>query len=54
MMTAAQGTPHLSNDQQNHLLGQPAAAAFAVESILNERSAFMERLQKIANLTQNL
>lgn len=54
MMTAAQATPHLSNDQQKHLLGQPAAAAFAVESILNERSAFMERLQKIANLTQNL
>ncbi len=37
-----------------HLVDQPQAAAFAVESILVERSAFLDRLQKIANLTQNL
>jgi len=46
--------PTFSEDQMAHLVDQPQAAAFAVESILVERSAFLDRLQKIANLTQNL
>ena len=54
MMNAYQKVPHLSQAEQLHLSAQPAAAANAVESILNERSAFMERLQQIASLTQKL
>jgi excisionase family DNA binding protein len=54
LMSAAQKVRRLSLTEQQHLSFQPAAAATAVESILSERSAFMERLQQIANLTQNL
>ncbi len=54
MLNAYQQVPHLSREEQHHLAAQPAAAANAVESILNERSAFMERLQQIATLTQKL
>ena len=54
LLSAARQVPQLTEDQQKHLVGQPGAAASAVESILNERSAFMERLQQIANLTQKL
>jgi len=54
IMNAYQKVPHLSQAEQLHLSAQPAAAANAVESILNERSAFMERLQQIASLTQKL
>jgi excisionase family DNA binding protein len=54
MLNAYQKVPHLSREEQQHLAAQPAAAANAVESILNERSAFMERLQQIASLTQKL
>ncbi|NTW44021.1 MAG: helix-turn-helix domain-containing protein [Anaerolineaceae bacterium] len=46
--------PTFSEGQKAHLVDQPQAAASAVESILVERSAFLDRLQKIANLTQNL
>lgn len=51
---AAQEIPVFDEDQRNHLTSQPAAAARAVESILNERGVFLRRLQEIANLTQNL
>ncbi|MHB8132583.1 MAG: PocR ligand-binding domain-containing protein [Anaerolineaceae bacterium] len=44
----------ISHDQEEFLNDQPEAAASAVESILTERIAFVYRLQKIANLTQNL
>jgi excisionase family DNA binding protein len=54
MLNVYQKVPHLSREEQQHLAAQPAAAANAVESILNERSAFMERLQQIASLTQKL
>jgi len=54
MMIAYQKVPHLTQEEQLHLVAQPAAAANAVESIINERSAFMERLQQIASLTQKL
>ncbi len=46
--------PVLSQEQRENLIGQPRAAAEAIESILAERSAFMDRLSQIANLTQNL
>jgi len=54
ILNAYQKVPHLSGEERPHLSAQPAAAANAVESILNERSAFMERLQQIAKLTQKL
>lgn len=54
MLRAYQKVPHLSQKEQQHLAAQPAAAAIAIESILNERSAFKERLQQIASLTQKL
>ncbi len=46
--------PVLSAEQREQIEEQPAAAAQAIESILKERSAFMDRLQQIAELTQNL
>lgn len=54
MIEAAKKVRRLSLEEQNHLSLQPKAAAMAVESILGERTAFMERLQQIANLTQKL
>ncbi len=55
VMTEALGeVPVLSQEQRENLMGQPQAAAEAIESILAERSAFMDRLSQIANLTQNL
>jgi ligand-binding sensor protein len=54
LLEAAQYIPQITKEQQEHLCVQPAAAAFAVESILNERAAYMERLQQIACLTQNI
>lgn len=46
--------PVLTKEQQTHLSQQPAAAANAILSIMNERDGFLARMQKIANLTQNL
>lgn len=46
--------PVLTAEQYEQIKDQPAAAAQAIESILKERSAFMDRLQQIAELTQNL
>ncbi len=54
LIQAYQQIPRLLPHEQAHLTSQPAAAAFAVESILTERGAFMNRLQQIANLTQKL
>lgn len=54
LMEAAAKVRRLSVEEQQHLSHQPEAAAMAVESILSERTAFMQRLQQIANLTQNL
>jgi excisionase family DNA binding protein len=51
---AALEIPVFDETQRNHLTLQPAAAARAIESILNERGGFLKRLQEIANLTQNL
>jgi hypothetical protein len=38
--------------QHARLESWPFSAARAIQSILHERLGFMERLQKIANLTQ--
>lgn len=54
MIRAYHQVPHLSPAEQQHLALQPAAAANAVESILNQRNVFMERLQQIASLTKKL
>lgn len=54
IMNAYQQVPRLSPAEQQHLALQPAAAANAVESILNQRNVFMERLHQIASLTQTL
>lgn len=54
MIKAASKVRRLSPEEQKHLSYQPEAAATAVESILSERTSFMERLQQIANLTQSL
>lgn len=54
LLAAAQQVRRLSKEEKKHLSSQPAAAATAVESILNERNSFMQRLQQIASLTQNL
>lgn len=42
----------VGRDQWHQMEGWAVKAAQAVESILSERTAFMQRLQKIANLTQ--
>ncbi len=54
LIEAAQSIPGLSEEQRSHLSAQPAAAARAIESILSERTNFLNRLQQIASLTQNL
>jgi len=54
LIDAAHQVRRLTKQEQEHLALQPAAAANAVESILNERGSFMQRLQQIANLTQKL
>ncbi len=54
LLEASRQVPRLTQTQQKHLIKQPAAAAAAVESILNERTAFIGRLQQIAHLTQEL
>ena len=54
LIDAAKKVRRLTKQEQEHLSLQPAAAANAVESILNERGSFMQRLQQIANLTQKL
>lgn len=54
LMDAVKDVPLFSGEQLSHLLQQPTAAARAIESILTQRTAFVQRLQQIANLTQNL
>jgi excisionase family DNA binding protein len=44
--------PHVTEKQMKKLIKQPAAASRAIESILIERGAFIDRLQRIANLTK--
>jgi excisionase family DNA binding protein len=49
---AAHTVPVIPPEQQSRIETWPSTAARAVQSILTERSIFMERLQQIANLTQ--
>ncbi|HEX7394141.1 MAG TPA: PocR ligand-binding domain-containing protein [Anaerolineaceae bacterium] len=52
LQQAARTVPVIPPEQQSRVETWPATAARAVQSILTERSMFMERLQQIANLTQ--
>jgi excisionase family DNA binding protein len=49
---SAHDIPTIEPAQQALVETWPSAAARAVQSILNERTGFVERLQQIANLTQ--
>jgi len=49
---AARAIPIIPPEQRARVEAWPASAAAAVRSILNERSGFIERLQRIADLTQ--
>jgi excisionase family DNA binding protein len=49
---AAQAIPVITAQQQSQVESWPFTAARAVQSILVERTGFVERLQQIANLTQ--
>ena len=49
---AAQSVPVVVEDQRAEVEAWPQQAVNAVQSILLERTHFIERLQKIANLTQ--
>jgi excisionase family DNA binding protein len=52
LQTAAAGIPVIEPQQQSRVEEWPFSAARAVQSILQERILFIERLQQIANLTQ--
>ena len=54
LQKSAESIPVLSEEKSQFLTFQPAAAVKAIESILAERNSFLDRLQKIANLTQNI
>jgi hypothetical protein len=44
--------PVIAPERHAQVENWPSAAAQAVQSILQERSGFIQRLQKIADLTQ--
>lgn len=52
LQNAARKLPVIQPAQQQLVEGWPAVAAHAVQSILHERIGFMDRLQRIASLTQ--
>lgn len=52
LQQAAREIPVITPGQRARVEAWPASAANAVESILTERSSFIERLQRIADLTQ--
>jgi excisionase family DNA binding protein len=52
LQRAAAAVPVIDPAQHARVESWPFLAARAVESILNERTGFIERLQRIANLTQ--
>jgi excisionase family DNA binding protein len=52
LQQAAHTIPVIPTDQQTRVETWPTTAAKAVQSILGERTMFMERLQQIADLTQ--
>ena len=54
LQQAAAAIPIIEPGQRARFEAWPALAARAVESILHERTGYIERLQRIANLTQLL
>ena len=52
LQQAAHTVPVIPSEQQSRIETWPSTAARGVQSILTERSMFMERLQQIADLTQ--
>jgi excisionase family DNA binding protein len=52
LQQAAHTIPVITAQQQSQVQGWPLMAAQAIQSILNQRTMFMERLHQIANLTQ--
>mgnify|MGYP000728297024 CR=1 FL=1 len=52
LQAAAASVPVIAPEQHARVESWPAAAAHAMESILKERVTFLNRLQRIANLTQ--
>jgi excisionase family DNA binding protein len=48
----ARAVPVIEPEKHAQVEGWPASAALAVQSILNERTRYQQRLQQIANLTQ--
>lgn len=52
LLQAAAAIPVIEPGQRARVEAWPALAARAVEGILHERTGFIERLQRIANLTQ--
>lgn len=52
LQQSARQIPVIEESRHAQVQGWPAKAARAIQSILKERTGFVERLQKIANLTQ--
>lgn len=52
LRSATQWVPVVTEEHREEVEGWPKQAVTAVESILKERTRFIERLQQIANLTQ--
>ena len=52
LRAAAQTIPVITAQQQSQVESWPFTAARAVQSILVERTGFVDRLQQIANFTQ--
>ena len=52
LQPAAAAVPVIPAEQHARVEAWPATAARAVQSILHERTSFMDRLQRIASLTQ--
>ena len=52
LSAAADKIPVFTAEQMAQVVAWPVTAARAVDSILRERTGFMNRLQQIANLSQ--
>jgi excisionase family DNA binding protein len=52
LLNSARNIPVISQEQHTQVTAWTASAAGAVQSILRERAGFIQRLQKIADLTQ--
>ncbi len=52
LIEAAGQIPHISNEQMHTIQNWPARAGAAIEAILRERSGFIDRLQRIAQMSR--